>query len=145
MIVTREAYLWTSVGVVIFAVLIALYIDDHIKMARESQAVPDQLNIESSAGHNEPPNVREQEAGNQTTAAPSSGSNHVTSLNLNEYLAKAEGKMVFSDGYGGAYTEDAHAMSIDGDPASENGADTATSDQHTGFYGSYEEYARKYR
>ena len=61
------------------------------------------------------------------------------------FVRSSRGKIVFSDGYGSAYTEDVRPMSIDGDLASENGADTATPDRHTGFYGSYEEYTGKYR
>ena len=63
----------------------------------------------------------------------------------NLFVGFNRGKIVFSDGYGGTYTEDVRPMFIDGDLASENGADTATSDQHTNFYGSYKEYVGKYR
>lgn len=125
----RDAFLGTLVGVVILAALVAFYIDDRSRTANES-AVAGQAASQHDHQH-----------GDSTPAMTSSG---VTSLTLDEYLAKSAGQRAFSDGYGGAYTkhsgggEDATSAGTGDHAAAQN------LEGHVGFDGSYQSYVEQY-
>ena len=123
----HEKYLWPLIGIIIFVVLAAFYVDDRRGLMREnSNAMEEQASNDSSHG--------------------------ATSMSIDEYPARAEGKA----GNSGNHTGGSYSGSIEGYLAkygdnsgqssnTTSNADHSQANAHTGFHGSYEEYAKKYK
>ena len=196
----HEKYLWPLVGIVIFAVLAAFYIDDRRRLAQETQTMTSQeTNASTATNYSKQSSTNTSESmpasleskktsrhsvgsfavrnleysdssedystqisskrnaeliaaakehqgfsgsiedylsggkSKQVAASeqPSRDSSKATSMSMDEYLAKAEGKSLRNSN--GQQT-----------PMSKAEDDPFQTEEHKGFHGSYEEYANRY-
>ena len=194
----HEKYLWPLIGVVIFAVLTAFYIDDRRNLAQENTTtmVSQDTNANTTSSYanssstkksasmhasHESKNTSRQSADNSlaghqgfsgsiehylsgeeskqaaTGQQPSEGVNKASSMSMDEYLAKTEGKSDHQstqteNGYSGSIddylTKFSHSkqtpLSTDASYPFQTEEYIGQTEEHMGFHGSYEEYAKKY-
>ena len=218
----HEKYLWPLIGVVIFAVLAAFYIDDRRRLVQDhtetdanKQASSDTSMTSKSSNYQKQSStnsssknqasktsiassdtshkgfsgsiedylaqisekrskqleaavkdhqgfsgsIEDYLGSKQTTQVASAkqsstGSTTSSSLSMDEYTAKTEGKASASSAKQTNHSQGAYHGSIDGylakygggkqTPISDSGEDPFNEEEHKGFHGSYEDYAKKY-